>query len=402
MDINKDTLVSFGSDLEKELLNDILPFWINLIDRENGGFYGEVSMEGVVNPKARKGGILMSRILWTFSRAYLVYRDEKYREAAEHVFRFISDKMWDEQFDGVYYAVNYQGAPLDIKKHLYCESFAIYGLSEYNRATQDEKALGMAVRIFERMEESSSLTAFGGYLDICDRDWTMYPDLLRSRFFHPKTMNTHLHILEGLTNLYRVWKDERLARRLKAVIEIFLSTIIDRDNAHFKLFFDDAWTSKSDVISFGHDIEGSWLLLEAADVLGDTDIISRVKDMSLRMAEAVLNEGLDDDGAVLYEGVPGKITSDIKEWWPQAENVVGMFNAYQISGDEKYLRSSIRSWEFIRDYMRDRVHGEWHGHLNRDRSVRPGNLVSFWKCPYHNGRMVLEIKDRLGKILSGK
>jgi len=395
-------IVKYGNEMEEDLLRNTLPFWLKLADREHGGFFGEVSADGVVNASARKGGILMSRILWTFSHAYLFYPDEKYRNAADHVFSFIDQKMWDEEYDGVYYAVNYLGRPLDIKKHLYCESFAMYGLSEYYRAFKNKRALDLAVTIFNRMEESASFTQHGGFLDICDRDWTLYPDLLSGRFFPPKTMNTHLHIMEGLTSLYRVHKDDRLAARLASMIDLFLTTIINNETHHFKLFFDDAWKSKNNVESYGHDIEGSWLLCEAAEVLGDEPLIIRTRDNAVKMADAVRRKALDDDGAILYEGEDGKITADSKDWWPQAENVIGMFNAWQISGDDAFLNASMKTWEFIRDRVIDHVHGEWHASVKRDGSAMPGRLVSFWKCPYHNGRMVLEMKERIAKSLSLK
>ncbi|HNX60653.1 MAG TPA: AGE family epimerase/isomerase, partial [Spirochaetota bacterium] len=234
--VDGDKILMIGAEMEDELCSRILPFWMTLADGENGGFFGEVASDGTVNTRARKGGILMSRILWTFSRAYCSFPDEKYRESADHVFAFIEKNMWDDEYEGIYYAVNYLGHSLDIKKHLYCESFAIYGLAEYHRAFGNEKALDLAVRIYNRMEESASFTSHGGFLDICDRDWTLYPDLLRGRLFPPKTMNTQLHILEGLTNLYRVYRDERLAKRLASLIEIFLSIIINNKTHHFKLF----------------------------------------------------------------------------------------------------------------------------------------------------------------------
>lgn len=400
MMVDGDKIIRIGAEMEDELRSRILPFWLNLADGENGGFIGEVASDGTVNTRARKGGILMSRILWTFSRAYCSFPDEKYREAADHVFAFIEKNMWDDEYEGIYYAVNYLGRPLDIKKHLYCESFAIYGLAEYHRAFGNERALNLAVRIFNRMEESASFTAHGGFLDICDRDWTLYPDLLSGRFFPPKTMNTHLHILEGLANLYRVYRDERLAKRLSSLIDIFLAIIINDKTHHFKLFFNDEWKSKNDVESYGHDIEGSWLLCEAAEILGDESLIHRTREEAVRMADAVYGTAIDDDGAIMYEGEHGKITDGNKSWWPQAENVIGMFNAWQISGEEKFLDASMRTWEFIRDHVIDREHGEWHANIRRDGTVDRGRLVSFWKCPYHNSRMVLEMKERINKSIS--
>jgi len=387
----------FRQSVHRELTQNILPFWIKIIDPEQGGFYGEVAADGAPDPKASKGGILTARILWTFSHAYRIFGDPAYLAAATQAYRFMCDHFWDPDYGGTYWLVDYRGEALDPKKQIYSQGFSIYGLSEYYLATHEDESLQKAIRIYELIEQYAYDPVHGGYFESFNRDWSLAKDfrLSEKEQNDPKTMNTHLHLLEPYTNLLRAWNETHLRQQHRRLIRTFLDHIINHDTHHFSLFFNENWQSRTRIISYGHDIEGSWLLCEAAEVLGETSLRTEVSRAALQMAEAVYQEAREDDGAIIYEAEPGGKLHDFREWWAEAEAVVGFFNAYQLTGDEKFFQASVLAWKYIDTYQIDKVHGEWFRTVTRQGHPVPSKLVDFWKCPYHNGRACMEIWERI-------
>ena len=387
--------------MRSELENNILPFWMNKMeDNEQGGFYGEITGDDELRPEASKGAILNARILWTFSAAYRLLKKPEYLKTATRAKRYLIDRFYDPEYGGIYWELDYKGNPLDTKKQIYAIGFAIYGLSEYARATGDAEALEYAQRLFEVIEQHSFDPVQNGYLEALTRDWQPIEDMRLSDKDEneKKTMNTHLHILEPYTNLYRVWKDERLERQLRNLIDVFITRILDPQTGHLNLFFEEDWTNKYRIYSYGHDIEASWLIHEAALVLGDETVLKRIEPLIVRIAQAA-DEGLNPDGSMIYENFLDKQKIDRElHWWVQAENVVGHINLYQHFEDESALDIAVRCWEFIKAKLIDHEQGEWHWSILPDGTVnRKDDKAGFWKCPYHNGRMCMEVIERFGE-----
>ena len=413
-------IAALRSEVEHELTTDILPFWMEkMADKAKGGFYGRIDGGDILHADAPKGAILNGRILWTFSAAYRILGKPEYLETATRAKRYLIDKFYDKDFGGVYWSLDADGEPLDAKKQIYAQGFAVYGLSEYARATGDNEALEYAVKLFETIEKYSFDSEKDGYVEAFTRDWQSIADMRLSDKDEntSKTMNTHLHILEPYANLYRVWKDTRLERQLRNMIDLFVNRILNKETYHLDLFFDNDWRTDGNIISYGHDIEASWLIHEAALVLGDEALLKRIEPVIVSIARAA-DEGLNPDGSMIYEAAPpilpdgeelaegdrcqslpsmGRLEGLDRElhWWVQAENVVGHVNLYQHFGDEKALDTAVKCWQFIKDKLVDHANGEWHWSLMPDGTVnRRDDKAGFWKCPYHNGRMCMEIIER--------
>ena len=384
--------------MQQELEN-ILAYWAKYtIDVEHGGFVGKIDNDNNVDAEAPKGSVLNSRILWTFSAAYNTTGKVQYLQLAERAFRYISRYIIDKEFGGVYWSVDYKGNPLDTKKQIYALSFAVYGLSEYYLASKDEDAKRLAIELYRSIVAHSYDKVNGGYIEALARDWKEISDLRLSAkdANEKKSMNTHLHVLEGFANLYRAWPDETLKQDIAELIEIFLDHIIDADTGHLRLFFDDNWNSRANIHSYGHDIEAAWLIQEAAEIIQDEELLDRIKQVSINIADAAV-EGLDEDGGLWYEYDAGEdhLVRE-KHSWPQAEAMVGYLNAWQITGDEKYLQQSLNSWTFVKRYILNKDKGEWYWGVSDSYNFMPNqDKVGLWKCPYHNSRACMEIIKRL-------
>jgi mannobiose 2-epimerase len=393
-------LSGLKQQLKEELTHSILPFWMQKMkDTDNDGFYGQINGNDHIIEDAPKGGILNARILWTFSAAYNSLKDPKYFETANRAKEYIFQHFFDPEYGGTYWCLDYKGEPLDTKKQIYSQAFFIYALSEYYLASGDEACRDEAIKLFGLIEKISFDTEQNGYFEAYSRDWHLLDDLRLSDkdANEKKTMNTHLHILEAYTNLYRIWKDDELALKLRNLINLFLDKIINPQSFHLNLFFDENWICKSSITSYGHDIESSWLLYEAALELHDPVLTERVKGVCLKIVEASL-EGLHPDGSLIYEKNNSTGHTDFeRHWWPQAEAVVGFFNAYELSGNRNYLLNVTECLDFIQSNLVDPVNGEWYWSIKADGTVnRDDDKAGFWKCPYHNGRMCLEIMKRVG------
>ncbi len=391
----------FRRQLEKELTGNILPFWMKAsVDRVNGGFYGALTNDLEIHNEVPRSAILCARILWTYATAYRKLGNKEYLEMAGRAYDYLTRTFLDPEYGGVYWTVDAKGQPVFDRKHHYAQAFAIYGLSEYYRATGTPESLALAQTLFQLLEKHAYDPLHGGYSEGSGRKWEVLTDMrLSDRDLNcRKSMNTMLHVLEAYTNLLRVWPDATLKAQHRKLIEIFQEQIVDHTTGHFKLFFDDTWNSLLGNMSYGHDIEGSWLLVEAAEVQGDQALLEQVRETAIRIAAAVYQDGLEQDGSLPYEAGPQGLVDSDKSWWVQAEAMVGFYNAYQLSGQARFALAAKQSWNYIQDKMVDRVHGDWIKKLHRDGTPDAGSYkMGPWECPYHHSRACFEMLDRLDK-----
>lgn len=388
-------------ELEQELRKDILPFWCDrMVDKEYGGFYGRIAGNGQLVPEAEKGAILNARILWTFSSAYRLLGEPVYLTMARRAKEYLLAHFYDTEFGGIYWSLTHEGEPADTKKQFYAIAFAIYGLSEYYRATAEQEALDYAVRLFHDIEQHSFDPVTNGYLEAAARDWSSLEDMRLSEKDEneSKTMNTHLHILEGYLGLYRVWKDAGLEKQLRNLVYLFTNKILDQHTGHLNLFFEDDWSNKYAIRSYGHDIEASWLLYEAAEVLGDAELMKSLLPVIRKIASAS-DEGLQPDNSMIYEwNLKSGVVDRQRQWWVEAECVVGHTNIYRLFDEEKELDKALSTWNYIKEHLIDKENGEWFWSVDDEgRANKHDDKAGFWKCPYHNGRMCMQVIEWLKK-----
>lgn len=409
--------------LKQEVLEtvteNILPFWLKMQDKENGGFYGQMKGDGTLVKEANKGGILNARILWSFSAAYRVLGHPEYLEAATRAKDYILAHFIDPEYGGIYWELDYKGNPVDTKKQFYAIGFAIYGLSEYVRATGDEEALQSCMALYDSIETHSLDREYNGYIEACTREWGEIADMRLSELDanYPKSQNTHLHIIEPYTNLYRCFKElsaqdvvsvpgnkamlckewqMKVEKSLRNLIDIFCEKILNPETYHLDLFFENDWTRGAGWLeSYGHDIECSWLMHEAALVLDDEAVLAKVEPIVQKVAKAS-EKGLNADGSMTHEANldTGYVDAD-RHWWVQAETVVGFYNIYQYFHDDSALQKALHCWQYIKDNLIDHELGEWYWSRDPERHInRKDDHAGFWKCPYHNSRMCLELIER--------
>lgn len=388
---------TFVNEFRNELETHILPFWAKLKDDENGGYYGLVDYDLRVHKDAGKGGIATCRQLWAFSAAYRVLKKEAYLQQANHAYRFLTEYVFDHQYKGLYWMVDYKGNPSDDRKHVYAQAFGVYALTEYYRVTQNQEALDYAKQLYKLIETVGFNEETNAYKEEFNRKWEEQSNEMLSEngVIADITMNTHLHVLEAYTNLYRVWEDEQLKGRIANLIDLFYEKVFDKQSKFLQVFFNNHWESIIDLKSYGHDIEASWLIDDALKVTGNND--RKYTQMVIDIAYNIEKNGVLKDGSLAYENENGKIDYT-RVWWVQVEAMVGFYNAYEKTKDEKFLKAVERIWDYVKTYMIDsREGGEWYWSVEADDQPTKREIAGPWKCPYHNARFCLEFIERVGK-----
>ncbi|WP_341478829.1 AGE family epimerase/isomerase [Clostridium thermarum] len=390
-------IASLYKETKDELLKHIMPFWNKLKD-PLGGFYGYMDYNLSVDKEAIKGVILNSRILWFYSNVYLTCKNDEALAYAKHAYEFLKNYCVDKEMGGVYWSLNYDGTPFDDMKHTYNIAFAIYGLASFYDATKDEEVLGLAYELFEVIE--TKCRDEYGYTEAFDRKWNLIDNeqLSEDGYHADKTMNTLLHIIEAYTELYRVDENERVREKLKEAVLTCKNKVYNADTKILGVFFNTNMNSIADIYSYGHDIEASWLIDRACEVLADDELIKEIEPMTAEIVDMVLKTAYDK-GAMNNQYCRGIIDKN-RVWWVQAESVVGFLNAYEKTGNEEYLQVAINIWNYIKKYLIDKREGsEWFWLLDYNNNPVVGKpIVEPWKCPYHNGRMCMEVIKRYEKF----
>ncbi|MFW9928534.1 MAG: AGE family epimerase/isomerase [Candidatus Thorarchaeota archaeon] len=386
------------NEVQSELINHILPFWMRLIDKTYGGFFGRVDGNLNIDEKSSKGAVLNSRILWAFSASFNVLSNEEYLVYAHQAYKFLIEKLIDKKFGGLYWSVDFRGHPLDRRKHIYNLAFAVYALSEYYLATHKDEVKSLLIDLFNLIETKGK--DFNGYLEEFDEKWNKKSNDLLSEFGinSQRTMNTHLHLLEAYTNLYKLWESNEVLQSIKNIIDIFERKIFSQESDSFKVFFDSEWNSLINLKSYGHDIEATWLINRALDI---TKIESHsIIEVIRRVGKKVYKEALKSN-SIIYESLNGVINTN-RIWWAQTEAVIGFINFSQVFGNKTFFNSAINIWIFIKNHLIDkRLEGEWFSKVSGHLKNYPNdNIVDAWKCPYHNTRMCLEVIKRINAYRS--
>lgn len=393
-------LKKFKEEVTKEC-ESILSFWEkNTIDETNGGFIGAIDGDMTKHPEADKGSVLNARILWTFSSAYRIFKKENYLTLANKAYEYITSHFINKKNNGVYWMIDCKGNPSDPKNQVFSLAFLIYALVEYYKVSNKKEAIDYASKLFDSIQKYSLDTKYNGYFDAFSEDWAK--KLTEPNKTNTKSLLTQLHILESYAPLYNATKDEKIKGGLKNIlIDVFLNKIINKEKGCLRFEFDDDWKDKSTSNSYGHDMTASWFICVANDYLQSEEHSKEIKEISVKMAEQCLRDGIDkDDGGMNRLGSDGVIKDSDKHWWVQCESIVGFMNAYQITKDDKFLKAAFNCWEFIKKYIIDYKNGEWYYRINKNHEVyKEEQKVGPWKCPYHNSRMCMQVIERINSLL---
>lgn len=380
----------------EELTGRLLPFWKALRDEAYGGYYGYMDFGLNLDKQAEKGCILNSRILWFFSQAAIVLKDDSLIPYARHAYDFLRERCLDREYGGVYWSLTYDGHPLDDSKHTYNQAFAIYGLSAYYRLTGEAEALNLARELFVLIEKKC--TDQGGWLEAFSRDFTPASNekLSENGVMAERTMNTLLHVFEGYAELYQAAHDPQVAQAMGRILDIYTTKVYNPELHRQEVFFDKDYRSLIDLTSYGHDIESSWLMDWGAALLEDEAAKRAVFQIDSNLADNIFHTALQADGSVVNECEKGIVDAH-RIWWVQAEAVLGFVNAWSKHPERvEYRDAAARVWRYIQDKVVDRRSGgEWFWRLSADGTPdKEKPVVEPWKCPYHNGRMCLELIRR--------
>lgn len=387
---------TFVREIAEHLEQDLIPFWEGLKDLKYGGYYGYLGYDLKLDKEAEKGCILNSRILWFFSNAYRLLGKESLKEDARHAYVFLKEHCLDREYGGVYWSVTYDGQVKDDTKHTYNQAFAVYALSSYYDAVGDEEALALAVKLWQLIEEKC-MDAYG-YLEAFDRTFAPADNekLSENGVMAEKTMNTLLHLLEAYTELYRVTNDEAVGQRIRYMLGIFAEKVYNRELKRQEVFFDRRWNTLLDLYSYGHDIETTWLVDRALEVLRNPVWTEKIRPITQEITRQIYEQVLEGDS--MPNEAENGVVDATRVWWVQAEAVVGFVNGYEKDpGKIEYLEAAERIWNYICTTMIDKRAGsEWFWSVDKDGNPTDKPIVEPWKCPYHNGRMCMEVIRRLG------
>lgn len=383
------------AELKGELFN-ILTYWkTNTLDHKYGGFVGRITNDNDIITESPKGVILNLRILWSFSKASNYLNTDEYLDICDRSFMFLKNYFNDPVNKGLYWELDYKGNPINKRKQIFTQALGIYALTEYFVLTQKEEAKQWAIELFELIEHYARDKERKGYFEAFDENWHTIKDMRLSEkdMNASKTMNTHLHVLEAYTILLKIYPNKELKIALTELVELFLNTFLNNNN-HYNMFYDDNWNLLSNSVSYGHDIETAWLVIEASKVLQDQKLLSQANVVALKVADTFLKEALDEEGAVITEkNLTTNIVDTDRYWWPQVEALIGLRYAFLLTNNSKYSKASFRIWEFIKSHILDTKNGEWFSKVDNKGNVYNEDKVNMWKAPYHNTRACILLNE---------
>lgn len=404
------------AELKEELVKDILPYWEKFAkDEKTRSFFGAIDNSNKQNAKAWRSIVMVSRYLWSYSSAARLLKNKAYLEMADYAYSCMMRDFHDAYYGGVYWSVKPDGTPELARKQIYGEAFSIYALSEYAAAVKElrkeslaaENIMNEALSTYYLLEKYAYDEKFGGYFEALTQAWgkTKETSLSSKDMDCAKSMNTNLHVMEAYTNLYRTLpvvfpeaKDtiKQVGKSLADLIKVHAECILNKKDYHLDLYFDADWKQVGhDEISYGHDIEASWLMWEACEELGNEALKKKMRPVVLKVAEVAYAEGFDDEtGGFDNFMLEGK-KDTTRVWWNQAEAVNGFYNAWEMTGDKKYADAVDMVWSWIKEHQMDKANGEWFASVTKQgkpvaKEMKGGN----WKTSYHNGRTCMELLKR--------